>query len=94
MRFPVLDCGHGFSGGKGGGRRTTVARKVRQPEQLFPGEISLSAGLVQARDIHRNSGQRRKGGRGGEGEKMNKTRRLMARRVKAREKSSGDSAAR
>lgn len=64
MRFPVLDCGHGFSGGKGGGWRTTVG-KVRQPEQLFPGEISLSAGLVQARDIQRNSGQRRKGGVGG-----------------------------
>lgn len=83
-------CGEEGGGRGGGGRRTDVG-KVHQPEQLFPGEISLSAGLVLARDIQRNIGQKEEGR---EGEKMNETRRLMARRVKAREKSSGDSAAR
>lgn len=57
----MLNCGHGFSGG--GGRRTDVG-KVHQPEQLFPGEISLSAGLARARDIQRNSDQRKRGWRG------------------------------
>jgi len=71
----------------GRGRRTAVG-KVRQSEQLFPDEISLSAGLARAREIFSVTAKKEKE------EKMNETRRLMAGRVRTREKSSGDSAAR
>lgn len=88
MRFPALDfagadfrewCGREEEGrrGKRKRERRTAVGKVRQPEQLFPGEISLSAGLVpDSRDIQRNSGQRsrgRGGERGRERKKMNET---------------------